>query len=106
MQFEHINLVIKQLDRSLAFYRAAFPHWRIGTRGEGTRHGKPRTRVHFGDDYHYIALNEMGEGDNRDLTGTTSISSTRPANLPTDMSTTEFVLLINKRDHQTIANMT
>lgn len=69
MHLEHINLVIKELDRSLAFYQAAFPHWRIRTRGEGTWYGKPRTWVHFGDDYHYIALNEMGEGDNRDLTG-------------------------------------
>ncbi|WP_394170735.1 VOC family protein [Saccharospirillum alexandrii] len=69
MHLEHINLVITSLDRSLAFYRAAFPHWRIRTRGEGTWYGKPRIWVHFGDDNHYIALNEMGEGNNRDLTG-------------------------------------
>ena len=69
MHLEHISLVITSLDRSLAFYRAAFPHWRIRTRGEGTWYGKPRIWVHFGDDYHYIALNEMGEGENRDLTG-------------------------------------
>lgn len=69
IRFEHINLVIKDLEKSLEFYRAAFPHWRIRSRGGGEWYGKPRTWVHFGDDYQYIALNEFGEGENRDLTG-------------------------------------
>ena len=69
MHLEHINLVIRNLDRSLAFYRAAFPHWRVRTQGKGEWHGKPRTWLHFGDDYHYIALSENGEGTNRDLSG-------------------------------------
>lgn len=69
IQFEHINLVIKDLDKSLAFYRAVFPHWRIRAKGGGEWYGKPRVWVHFGDDYQYIALNEFGEGENRDLTG-------------------------------------
>jgi catechol 2,3-dioxygenase-like lactoylglutathione lyase family enzyme len=69
MRLEHINLVIRNLDRSLAFYRAAFPHWRVRTQGKGEWHGKPRNWLHFGDDYHYIALSENGEGTNRDLSG-------------------------------------
>ncbi len=69
IQLEHINLVIKDLNKSLAFYRAAFPHWRIRAKGGGEWHGKPRVWVHFGDDYQYLALNEFGEGENRDLTG-------------------------------------
>ena len=27
----------------------------------------PRTWLHFGDDYHYLALNSHGTGENRDL---------------------------------------
>ena len=69
IQLEHINLVINDLGPSLAFYRAAFPHWRIRAKGGGDWYGKPRTWVHFGDDYQYLALNEFGEGENRDLTG-------------------------------------
>lgn len=69
LQLEHINLVIKDLDKSLHFYRAAFPHWKIRAKGGGDWYGKPRTWVHFGDDYQYIALNEFGEGENRDLKG-------------------------------------
>jgi catechol 2,3-dioxygenase-like lactoylglutathione lyase family enzyme len=69
MQLEHINLVISNLERSLAFYQAAFPHWRVRSKGDGEWYGKARTWVHFGDDHQYLALNEFGEGDNRDLTG-------------------------------------
>jgi predicted enzyme related to lactoylglutathione lyase len=69
IHFEHINLVIKDLEKSLAFYKAAFPHWHIRNEGGGTWYGKPRRWVHFGDDYQYFALNEFGEGENRDLTG-------------------------------------
>lgn len=69
MNIEHINLVIKDLNASLKFYRAAFPHWRIRSKGGGEWYGKPRTWVHFGDDQQYLALNEFGEGKNRDLSG-------------------------------------
>ena len=69
MQLEHINLVIKDLSASLAFYQAAFPHWVIRDKGYGEWYGKPRTWLHFGDDFQYLALNEYGEGENRDHTG-------------------------------------
>ena len=68
-QLEHLNLVITDLDKSLIFYRAAFPHWRIRAKGGGEWYGKPRTWVHFGDDHNYLALNEFGEGENRNLEG-------------------------------------
>ena len=67
--FEHINLVIKDLEASLKFYRAVFPHWHIRAKGGGEWYGKPRKWVHFGDDRQYLALNEFGEDNNRDLTG-------------------------------------
>jgi len=47
MYLEHVNLVVKSIDRSLAFYRAAFPHWWVRTEGKGEWYGKPRNWVHF-----------------------------------------------------------
>lgn len=69
LQLEHVNLVITNLEKSLAFYRAALPHWRVRDRGEGDWNGKPRTWLHLGDDYQYIAMSDHGEGPNRDLEG-------------------------------------
>ncbi|WIO74270.1 VOC family protein [Porticoccaceae bacterium LTM1] len=69
LYFEHVNLVVDDLDAALHFYRAAFPHWRIRDQGEGEWRGKPRKWVHFGDDYQYLALSDHGEGKNRDLDG-------------------------------------
>jgi catechol 2,3-dioxygenase-like lactoylglutathione lyase family enzyme len=69
IRLEHVNLVGKDLNRSLHFYRAAFPHWHIRAEGEGEWYGKPRRWLHFGDDHQYLALSDFGEGENRDLTG-------------------------------------
>lgn len=69
IHLEHLNLVVQNTDRSLAFYRAAFPHWRIRCEGRGEWYGKPRRWVHFGDNYQYLAISDHGEGSNRDLTG-------------------------------------
>ena len=69
MYLEHVNLVVSDLDAMLKFYRAAFPHWHIRDEGKGEWYGKPRNWLHFGDDYHYIALSDHGEGTNRDLAG-------------------------------------
>ncbi|MCG7544805.1 VOC family protein [Pseudoalteromonas sp. MM17-2] len=69
MYLEHVNLVVNDINQALNFYRAAFPHWRVRSQGEGLWSGKPRTWVHFGDDYHYLAFSDNGIGDNRDLSG-------------------------------------
>ena len=69
MHLEHINLVVSDLNAMLNFYRAAFPHWRVRDQGRGEWHGKPRTWLHFGDDYQYIAMSDHGEGENRRLAG-------------------------------------
>jgi catechol 2,3-dioxygenase-like lactoylglutathione lyase family enzyme len=69
IHLEHINLVVTDIDAELAFYRAAFPHWRERERQQGTWSGKARTWVHFGDDYQYLAFGDNGEGENRDLAG-------------------------------------
>jgi len=69
IQLEHLNLCIKNIDASLKFYQAAFPHWKVRCGGKDSWHGKPREWLHFGDDYQYISLNDNGEGENRILSG-------------------------------------
>jgi len=67
IHLEHINLVVIDIDKSLEFYRAAFPHWSIRGGGKGEWNGKPRNWLHFGDDYQYLAFGDNGVGENRDL---------------------------------------
>lgn len=69
LHLEHINLVVTDLNASLSFYRAAFPHWQLRNEGQADWYGKPLRWLHFGDDYQYIALSDHGEGANRELTG-------------------------------------
>ena len=69
MHLEHLNLVVADIDAELAFYRAAFPHWRERGSGKGTWSDKPRTWLHFGDDEQYLTFNDNGMGENRDLAG-------------------------------------
>ncbi|MBT1443601.1 VOC family protein [Shewanella sp. JM162201] len=69
VHLEHINLVVHDLQKSLKFYQAAFPHWKVRGGGQGSWYGKPRRWLHFGDEYQYIALNNDGEGAARDLKG-------------------------------------
>jgi len=69
LQLEHVNLVVNNIPAALKFYQTAFPHWRVRQSGGGDWHGKPRTWVHFGDDYQYLAFGDNGEGENRDLDG-------------------------------------
>ncbi|PMG52353.1 VOC family protein [Shewanella sp. 10N.286.52.B9] len=65
MRLEHLNLVVQNLDASLAFYRAAFPHWQVRGGGEGEWHGVQRKWLHFGDEYNYLSLNDGGKGKMR-----------------------------------------
>ena len=69
MRLEHVNLVGTNIERSLAFYQAAFPDWQVRAEGKGEWYGKPRRWVHFGDDYQYLAISDFGEGVNRDIIG-------------------------------------
>lgn len=70
IRLEHINLVAKEIAPTLRFLRAALPDWRVRGQGDSEWSGRPRRWVHFGDDTHYITLNEPGDdGSNRDLTG-------------------------------------
>ena len=69
MHLEHLNLVVNDIPESLAFYKAAFPHWRIRSQGRALWYGVERDWIHFGDDYQYLTLNDDGNGENRDLAG-------------------------------------
>ncbi|MEM9103149.1 MAG: VOC family protein [Pseudomonadota bacterium] len=67
LHLEHLNLVVKDIPRALAFYQAAFPHWVIRGQGDTRWYGKTRHWLHLGDDYQYLTFNDQGEGENRDL---------------------------------------
>ncbi|WP_435806738.1 VOC family protein [Shewanella psychromarinicola] len=67
MRLEYLNLVVHDLDETLVFYQAAFPHWRVRGGGESIWHGTPRKWLHFGDDFHYLSFNDSGTGEVRDL---------------------------------------
>lgn len=69
LYLEHLNLVVRDISQALAFYQAAFPHWRIRGEGRSTWRGKPRRWLHFGDDYLYLALSDHGESNIRDNSG-------------------------------------
>lgn len=69
MFIEHLNMVVTNMDATLAFYQAAFPDWKIRGGGKSEWYGKPRNWLHFGDEHQYLAFSDHGEGENRDLQG-------------------------------------
>ena len=66
-RIEHLNLVVTDIDPTLTFLRAAFPHWRVRGEGRDEWHGHPRRWLHLGDDDNYVTLNDFGRGSQRDL---------------------------------------
>lgn len=68
LQLEHVNLMVKSIEQTLRFYRAAAPHWHIRGGGEDLWYSQPRRWIHFGDDDCYLCFNEPGYGSHRDLT--------------------------------------
>lgn len=69
MHLEHLNLVVNDIPESLVFYQAAFPHWKIRSKGRSPWNGVDRNWIHFGDEFQYLTLNDNGKGENRDLDG-------------------------------------
>lgn len=67
IRLEHLNLVVADMQETLAFYSAAFPHWKVREKGEAVWYGTNRQWLHFGDDYNYLSFNDKGTGENRDL---------------------------------------
>lgn len=69
MRLEHINLVVSDIQKTLAFYQAAFPHWSVRSKGVSDWYGVKRSWLHFGDDYNFLTFNDNGIDQNRDLKG-------------------------------------
>ncbi len=69
IRLEHLNLVVRDIPRTLKFYQAAFPQWRVRDHGKQNWFGVQRQWLHFGDDYQYLTFNDDGDSDNRDLSG-------------------------------------
>ncbi|NQZ88754.1 MAG: VOC family protein [Colwellia sp.] len=69
LHIEHINLVVNDIQETLTFYQAAFPHWKIRAKGKSEWYGVMRNWLHFGDDYQYLTFNDDGIGESRDLSG-------------------------------------
>lgn len=67
IRLEHLNLVVADMQETLAFYSTAFPHWKIREQGEAVWYGANRQWLHFGDEYNYLSFNDKGTGENRDL---------------------------------------
>lgn len=67
MKIEHLNLVVNDLQQTLKFYQAAFPHWSVRGQGQQVWYGVSRQWLHLGDEFNYITFNDQGTGDNRDL---------------------------------------
>ena len=69
LKLEHLNLVVRDIDKALRFYQAAFPHWKTRGGGDSEWYGKPRRWIHFGDDYQYLTFNDDGDSDVRNPEG-------------------------------------
>lgn len=63
---EHVNLTVRDIDRTVRFLQTALPDWRV--RGEGTMDwfGTPIRWLHIGTDDHYLALQCGSEGEDLD----------------------------------------
>ncbi len=62
IRIEHLNIVVKDMESTLRFYRAAFPHWSVRQKGINNWFGHQRNWLHFGDDYTYLTFNDGGTG--------------------------------------------
>jgi len=60
---EHVNITVKDVDRSTRFLLSALPGWRVRGENRMEWYGKTITWRHVGDDTFYIALQGGGEGD-------------------------------------------
>lgn len=66
---EHVNITVKDLDKTVAFILAALPDWRVRGGGAVDWFGKPARWAHVGTDTGYLALMDGGEGSGNHWTG-------------------------------------
>ena len=69
VRFEHANLVVKEIEKTLQFIQTAFPSWKVRGQGEMQWQGRPRRWLHVGSDDYYITLNDGANEENRFLKG-------------------------------------
>jgi catechol 2,3-dioxygenase-like lactoylglutathione lyase family enzyme len=69
IRFEHINIFVKDIEKSLTFYNAVFPKWKVRDSGKGTWAGKPQNWCHFADESTYLAFSDRADSEARDLAG-------------------------------------
>lgn len=67
LHIEHLNLVVNDIQETLAFYQTAFPHWTVRAKGNRDWYGEPRDWLHFGDDYQFLTFNDAGIKGKYDL---------------------------------------
>ncbi len=60
---EHINITVRDVDRSTRFLLAALPDWRVRGGGRMDWFGTPIRWQHVGGDTFYLALQGGGEGE-------------------------------------------
>jgi len=63
---EHINITVRDVDRSTRFLLAALPDWRVRGEGRMDWFGKSIVWRHVGSDSFYVALQGGGEGEATD----------------------------------------
>ena len=66
---EHVNIAVKDLDKTVAFILAALPDWRVRGQGAVDWFGKPARWLHIGTKTSYLALMDGGEGTGHNWTG-------------------------------------
>lgn len=71
MRLEHVNITVKNMEETLAFYQVAFPHWQIRMQGDSEWYGVQRKWLHFGDEYNYLTFNDNATGNGRNLKSNT-----------------------------------
>ena len=67
LHIEHLNLVVNDIQETLTFYQAAFPHWTVRAKGNSAWHGESQDWLHFGDDYQFLTFNDAGIKGKNDL---------------------------------------
>lgn len=60
---EHANVTVQKMEPAVRFLLAALPGWRVRGEGRMTYFRKSIRWLHVGNDTHYIALQDGGEGE-------------------------------------------
>jgi len=69
VRFEHANLVVHEIEKTLKFLQIAFPSWEVRGQGEMQWQGRNRRWLHVGNEDYYITLNDGADKNNRFLKG-------------------------------------